>query len=1207
MTPIPDRASIARRTSLLLSILVAMLGALVLVGWAMDIAMLKSVLPALTTMKANTALSLMLCGVALALLSWSKTPAKRGLVALLPATVVLILGLISLAEYLVGVDLGIDQLLIADPLASIGTTSPGRMSAVTAFCFVLAGFALVFAALPALRLRLAAISALAIALIVVAALSLVGYASEALLHVRSWSYTGMALHSACGLIVLGGALLASVRSEGGSAWAMGNGVTAGFAAAVAVMLMAAGIVYTSTNQLSESAARVSHTHQVFTLLEQVDSDMADLEDSQRGFIILGTEDLLSQRERNRSTLRDELARLRTLIADNASQQARLDRLEPLLSERTDVGDQSIAVRRRDGFAAAQQLLATRTDIALTDRVDAVIIEMRDAERTLLGVREATAAAAVTTTFLLLPLGVFLCLTLLFLAFFFLNTDVGERTSADAARGASELRYRRLFETAKDGILILDAGTGMVVDVNPFLIELLGYSHAQFLGKAVWELGFFKDIVANEEKFAELREKEYVRYENLPLETIHGIKIEVEFVSNVYLVAGRKVIQCNVRDQTERVRSERAQRESESRYRTLFEYAPDGIVLADAEGNYTDANAAMCLMLRYSRDELVRLHSSDIVVPEEAGHIDPALAAIRAGTPYHREWKFRRKDSSVFTAEVIATRMPDGNPMAMIRDITERKQAEAKLDDVNAEAAHILETMSDAFVTWDRNWLYTSINVAAERTLGFRREELLGRNVLDLFHPEPDDPLRVLYERSMAERIPVTLETFYPLLQIWVEVRAYPSPDGGLSVFFRDVTERAQHQIALRASQARLKEAQRIGRIGDWEFDLITESITWSPQVFEIFGRDPRRGPPRGIDEATTLYDAESAARLRERIARAIESGEAQDYQLVVLQPNGARGHVQARAVPVKDASGRVVSLHGTVQDISDVKQAEERIQSLNAELEERVAQRTSQLEAANEELAAFSTTVAKDLRVAEAADKMKSAFLATMSHELRTPLNSIIGFTGIVLQGLPGPLNPEQTRQLGMVRASAHHLLGLINDVLDLSKIEAGGMDLHMEPFDLRASIEQAVAQVRPLADKKGLSLHFGNACIVAPLVSDRRRVVQILLNLLSNAVKFTERGGITVTLEPASGHCALSGSPLQIRIADTGIGIKVADLPLLFQPFRQIDSSRTRRHDGTGLGLAICRRLANMLGGDVHVESELGKGSVFTVVLPISQIASAA
>jgi two-component system, NarL family, sensor histidine kinase EvgS len=245
-------------------------------------------------------------------------------------------------------------------------------------------------------------------------------------------------------------------------------------------------------------------------------------------------------------------------------------------------------------------------------------------------------------------------------------------------------------------------------------------------------------------------------------------------------------------------------------------------------------------------------------------------------------------------------------------------------------------------------------------------------------------------------------------------------------------------------------------------------------------------------------------------------------------------------------------------------------------------------------LQANQEALKKALEAAETADRLKSAFLATMSHELRTPLNSIIGFTGILLQGLVGPLNEEQKKQLGMVRDSSTHLLELINDVLDISKIEAGQLEVMAAPFNFRASLEKIIQVLRPLADKRGLALALQIAPDVETLTSDRRRVEQILMNLASNAIKFTERGSVTVA-------CMVNAAEVEVRVRDTGIGIRAEDLGALFQPFRQVDTGTTRKYEGTGLGLSICKRLVELLGGRIWVESVLGEGSTFTFVLPLN------
>lgn len=231
---------------------------------------------------------------------------------------------------------------------------------------------------------------------------------------------------------------------------------------------------------------------------------------------------------------------------------------------------------------------------------------------------------------------------------------------------------------------------------------------------------------------------------------------------------------------------------------------------------------------------------------------------------------------------------------------------------------------------------------------------------------------------------------------------------------------------------------------------------------------------------------------------------------------------------------------------------------------------------------------------AQESDRLKSAFLATMSHELRTPLNSIIGFTGILSQGIVGPLNDEQKKQLGFVMTSARHLLDLISDILDISKIEAGELKTAVAPFDARAVVDRAVRSIEPLAHKKCLALHCELAPEVGPMTGDARRVEQILLNLLSNAVKFTEAGQIAV-------RGAVEGGELVMEVEDTGQGIREEDQDKIFRPFQQLDSGLNRLQQGTGLGLSICRRLVELMGGRIEVHSQLGQGTTFRFTLPLT------
>ncbi|MDD1729731.1 MAG: sensor histidine kinase [Methanospirillum sp.] len=230
---------------------------------------------------------------------------------------------------------------------------------------------------------------------------------------------------------------------------------------------------------------------------------------------------------------------------------------------------------------------------------------------------------------------------------------------------------------------------------------------------------------------------------------------------------------------------------------------------------------------------------------------------------------------------------------------------------------------------------------------------------------------------------------------------------------------------------------------------------------------------------------------------------------------------------------------------------------------------------------------------AEISDRLKSAFLATMSHELRTPLNSIIGFVGILLMDLAGPLNTEQKKQLGMVQHSAEHLLALINDVLDISKIESGELKIANEPVEIIPSVKSVVTALQPLASKKGITIEMNLDPQTGMVSGDKRRIEQIVMNLLSNAIKFTDMGTITLNTQVTSDEVVLS-------VRDTGIGIREEDLNILFQPFRQVDSGTTRKQEGTGLGLSICKKLVGLHGGRITVESKIGEGSSFMVFLPI-------
>ena len=274
------------------------------------------------------------------------------------------------------------------------------------------------------------------------------------------------------------------------------------------------------------------------------------------------------------------------------------------------------------------------------------------------------------------------------------------------------------------------------------------------------------------------------------------------------------------------------------------------------------------------------------------------------------------------------------------------------------------------------------------------------------------------------------------------------------------------------------------------------------------------------------------------------------------------------------------SMVAAFEDITERKRAERELELYRQHLEELVGERTAELEESNREL--------------EAATKAKSAFLASMSHELRTPLNSIIGFSGLMLQGMAGPLAEEQVRQLEMVNHSGRQLLALIGDVLDLAKIEAGRVEVTPAAFSIPHLVGTLVETVRPTAEEQGLALRVDLDGAPERMVADRTKLEQILLNLLSNALKYTNRGEVAVTVR------GCTDGMVEFRVRDTGPGVPAEDHERIFEEFRQLPAIGSAKNPGTGLGLAISRRLAGLLGGTITLESEPGSGSTFTVRVPL-------
>ncbi|NKE68832.1 hypothetical protein RAMLITH_23695 [Ramlibacter sp. RBP-2] len=446
------------------------------------------------------------------------------------------------------------------------------------------------------------------------------------------------------------------------------------------------------------------------------------------------------------------------------------------------------------------------------------------------------------------------------------------------------------------------------------------------------------------------------------------------------------------------------------------------------------------------------------------------------------------------------------------------------------------------------------------------------------------------ERTQTRKLLVELNGLYSELQeAEIALLAYRSTgDGAHLAGVADARQVAHaHLAALRRlgqGHAAANAAQaRIEQLAQQRLDQLARAAAPPTRAMEGALREP-------LPEAATLGALRVAVGRHEATLTGLL-----DARTANADARLQRGLVMLPAAGALSVGLLVAGFAWLRREITQRRQAAAALREANAQLADDLVERqrsAQELRLKNDELEVATAR-------AQAADRVKSAFLATMSHELRTPLNSIIGFTAILLQDLAGPLNAEQRKQLEMVRNSSRHLLGLINDVLDISRIEAGELKVQREPVDLSEAIDAAVAVVRPLAERKQLGLVVSVAPQVHAVLGDRRRVQQILLNLLGNAVKFTAAGEIRISADLQHGRAC-------VRVADTGVGIAADDLAQLFTPFRQVDTGLAREQEGSGLGLAICRRLAELMDGSMAASSEPGRGSVFTLTLPLAPGASA-
>ena len=1149
MTGTAHRIVVMRRAALLLGLLVGSLGALVLVGWRLDIAVLKSVFPGLVSMKPNTALGILLGGVALALLSREKVAVPARFWATLMAAVMVALGALTLSEYLFGWELGIDQWLFHDVDHLVGTSQPGRMSPATAFCMLLISVALLMESQSFLtRLRLPILAALGFALIVIAGLAFLGNVSDALFGIRWWSYTGMAVHTAAAFILLGIGLLALGRSKGEFQWSLDASTTGGFVIGIASLLGAAGIAYHFTLQLQESAAWVSHTQEVLKEIGEITAGVASIGSSQRSYINTGDDRFLEKEAGIKDALHQDNATLRKLTADNPRQQPRLDQLDPLLDQRIAWGEQTIAARRKEGLSAAEQMIATGKGIELTDNIRRVIRAMEDEEYTLLDQRQKKEKSISSATFLLLPLGVFLSVTLLSLGLFILNTGMGER-----AQALEKSTWLASFpEHNPSHIVELDVATGIIHYLNPFTLRLLPDLQSQGL-RHPWLAGLQDATAVLLERHGEPLQREIAAGGRFYAQTINYIP-------------ETKRVRVYGNDITERKQVESAA----ARLAAIVEFSDDAIVGKDLQGIITSWNSGAQRTFGFTADEMVGQPITRLIPPARQQEETEILGHIQRGeSVQHFDTERVRKDGSLVPISVTVSPIKDSTgriigASKVARDITERKRAERALREQEARLLLFAEHSPAAIAMFDRDMKYMVVSRRWMEGYHLGDQSVIGRSHYEVF-PEVPQRWIEIHRRCLAGAVEKCDEEPFPRADgttNWIhwEVRPWHQADGsigGIVIFSEDISERKQAEEARRASEARYRMLFDYAPDGIVIVDSKGYYLDANPSICRTLGYT--RDEFIGLNASDVVAPAEIP-----HIGQALDVIENKsDYQREwqFRRKDGSVFAVDTVATATPDGN-----LLAMIRDITERKQTEEKIHQLNSELEQRVIERTAQLEAANKELEAFSYSV---------------------SHDLRAPLRAVDGFSQAVLEDY-GPQLPEEGRQdLLTIRNGAQKMGRLIDDLLTFSRLSR--LPLSKSAVDTGKLVRGVLGELNYKQKRRQIDVRIAE---LTPCQADPALLKQVWVNLLSNALKYTgKREAAVIEI-----GCAQEKGQNVFFVRDNGTGFDMQYAHKLFGVFQRLH--RMEDYEGTGVGLAIVQRVIHRHGGRVWAESSVNCGATFYFTL---------
>ena len=759
-------------------------------------------------------------------------------------------------------------------------------------------------------------------------------------------------------------------------------------------------------------------------------------------------------------------------------------------------------------------------------------------------------------------------------------DVTERKAAEDALRISEQNHRAFFDANPLPSWVFDLHTLAFLEVNPAAVAHYGYSREEFLAMTLRDIRPPEGIPTLLAKLP-VPGAGPVRLSHLWHRKKDGTLIEVEISGSEVSFAGRPARLTVAHDVTERRRTELALRESEGRFSGAFTHSPIGTALVSPEGRWLQVNPALCQMIGYSEAELLARSFQDITHPEDLEIGQERLRQMARNEPLALpfEKRYIRADGQVINVLVSSTVVRDeaGRPkhwVSQVQDISERKRAEEELRwktafleaQVNSSFDAIIVVGSQGKLLLQNQRCIDLWQVPAHLTgtSVFNNEERLkwvaGMTTdpsgfiekLNYLRTHPDDTLHdevLLKSGTVLDRYsaPVLGQngTYYG--RIWT---------------YRDITERKQIEESLRESEARYAQiaANMPGMV--YRFVLRSDGGFAAPYVshgcLELYGVEPEE-MQRNVLVAFEAVHADDREGHRQSIAASAATLEPWNWQGRILRRGtGEVRYIQGAAKPTRKNNGDIV-WDGLILDVTARKQAEENLR-------------------AKEE--------------AERTNKEKSKFLSRMSHELRTPLNAILGF-GQVLEF--SSLNEQDALALNYILKGGRHLLSLIDEVLDLSRVECGELRLELSKVDAADVAQECVDLMERLTEAQNIRCTVESPRGHPILWCDELRLRQMLLNLLSNAIKYNRKGGkITVGFEPVSGH------RLRLNVTDTGCGISPEGIAKLFVPFERLQHE-DGDVEGTGLGLVVSRRIAEAMDGTIDVISEVGRGSTFSIELPMA------